>query len=260
MSNSVVSGYSSRVGRHHQMKYNIAPELLASPYLSRPIGSFSRDEGHDKKKRSGSPRDEPRRAKSPRRRREEQRKNNGSDTESIATRSSITSYRTRETYHHHSISHNNARRMVSMKNFLLPREVDKILRGFRQKHRNHPVLKNAETRLQSEHFKQDDDSTIASDCAQSLDDEAVYTSCIQNENVKSTLFSGQLFAEIALRNSGREIGDEGPTIALPPVVNSSQHDKCEEISDLESQHSSGSKLTIENFHAKSGSSRHRKKR
>ena len=259
MSSSVASGYSSKVGRSHQRKYNIAPELLASPYLSRPIGSFNHDE--KKKRRTGSPREERGKPKSPRLRREE-RDYYASDVESVVTRTSVKSYRTRGTYHRPSP--NNSRRLTTIKNCLLPRELDKILRGFRQRHNNHPILKNQTARSRHKSYKNDDDddSTIASDSAESLDDEAVYLHCLKDEDVNHALFSGPLFAEITLRNARHKVEIEGADqmLTLPPVV-SNHDDKSDEVSDLESQHSSASKLISEcNVHAVKPCAIQRKKR
>ena len=123
-----------------------------------------------------------------------------------------------------------------MKNFLLPREMDKLLKGFRQKHSNHPIL-----RPRSAEDDEDDTSTIASDSAESLDDKGVLSHCRKDgDEVMKALFSGPLFGEIAWRNSGRVISD-GPMLTLPPV-GSIDHDKGGDVSDLESLHSSSSRL------------------
>ncbi|KAL7552374.1 hypothetical protein ACHAWF_015609 [Thalassiosira exigua] len=223
MSNSVAS---SRVGRNR--KYNIAPEFLSSPYLSKPIGSFD----YDKKRRSGSPK-----AKGSGRRRGD------SDAESLGsfrTHRTTSSYRTQRTYQRPS--KNSAQRMASIKNFLLPREMDKLLRGFRQKHSNHPI-----TNGQSEEDYEDDNSTIASADAASLDDKAVYLHCRRDgEEVMKSIFSGPLFAELTWRNCDREKGPIKNDLTLPPV-GSIDHDKSGEVSDLESAHSSASKL-VESKH------------
>mmetsp|Transcript_31256 Transcript_31256/g.56703 ORF Transcript_31256/g.56703 Transcript_31256/m.56703 type:complete len:239 (-) Transcript_31256:90-806(-) len=224
MSNSVAS---SRVGRNN--KYNIAPEFLSSPYLSKPIGF-----DHDKRGRSGSsPRNSSRKAKSTRRRRGD------SDAESVAsfrTQRSMSTFRSQQTYRRPS--QNSAGRMASMKNFLLPREMEKLLKGFRQKHSNHPILKG---QLYEDHLDyEDDNSTIASDSAESLDDKAVYMQCRKDgDDVMNSLFSGPLFAEIAWRNCDREMSD-GPVLNLPPVGTIDQ--QSGDVSDLESLHSSASKL------------------
>ncbi|KAL7538987.1 hypothetical protein ACHAXR_008933 [Thalassiosira sp. AJA248-18] len=231
MSNSVAS---SRVGRNK--KYNIAPEFLSSPYLSKPIGSFN-----EKRKKGGSPSEVSRNAKSTARRRR-----GDSDAGSVAsfrTNRSVSSYRTQQTYQRPS--QNGARRMTSMKNFLLPREMEKLLRGFRQK--------SQQTRFEqqkNEDDYEDDTSTIASDSAESLDDKAVYLQIRSDskgkdgEDVFGSIFSSPIFAEIALRNCDREVSD-GPILTLPPV-GILDHDKSGgDVSDLESLHSSSSKLMVD---------------
>lgn len=122
---------------------------------------------------------------------------------------------------------------MNMKNLLLPREVDKLLRGFRQKHSNHPILTN---RPSSGDDDQDDNSTIASDFALSIDDEVVYKKCNQDKQVKEALFSSDLFAAITLRSAGKQFVS-GDNIVLPPVFPVVAVDKGGDISDLESVHS-----------------------
>mmetsp|Transcript_16332 Transcript_16332/g.34469 ORF Transcript_16332/g.34469 Transcript_16332/m.34469 type:complete len:253 (+) Transcript_16332:104-862(+) len=223
---------SSRVGRNTK-KYNIAPEFLTSPYLSKPIGF-----DHEKKRRSGE--NSGRRTKSTGRRRGD------SDAESVAsfrthrTNRTSSSYRTQQTYRRPGQS--SASRMASMKNFLLPREMEKLLRGFRQKHSNHPIMRGQSDDDHPDH--EDDSSTIASDSAESLDDKAVYMQCRKkgDDDVMNSLFSGPLFAEITWNNCNRVITD-GPVFNLPPVGTiDNENDKSGDISDLESLHSSASKL------------------
>lgn len=219
---------SSRVGRNK--KYNIAPEFVNSPYLSKPIGF-----DHDRKRRSG----DSRRAKSTGRGR------GASDAESVAsfrtqrTNRTTSTYRTQHTYRRTGTS---ASRMASMKNILLPREMEKLLRGFRQKHSHHPILRCQSDDDNPDH--DDDNSTIASGAAESLDDKAVYMHCRKNgdSDVMNSLFSGPLFAEITWDNCNKEILD-GPVLNLPPVGTiDNENDKSGDISDLESLHSSASKL------------------
>eukprot|EP00578_Thalassiosira_sp_NH16_P017216 CAMPEP_0181108218 /NCGR_PEP_ID=MMETSP1071-20121207/17513_1 /TAXON_ID=35127 /ORGANISM="Thalassiosira sp., Strain NH16" /LENGTH=237 /DNA_ID=CAMNT_0023191807 /DNA_START=28 /DNA_END=741 /DNA_ORIENTATION=- len=232
MSNSVAS---SQVGGNR--KYNIAPEFLSSPYLSKPIGSFD----HDKRRSGGSPRESSRRAKPTRRRRGD---NDAESVTSFRTQRSVSTYRTQQSLRRPS--QNSARRNVSMKNFLLPREMEKLLRGFRQKHSNHPMLRGRSGGGDID--DEDDNSTIASDFAESLDDKAVYLNCRKDQNVIDSLFSGPLFAEISLRNAGRGMSD-GPVLTLPPV-GTIDHDKngaSGDVSDLESV-PSASKLLIDHKH------------
>lgn len=249
MSSSVASGFSSRVGRNSIRKYNIDEKfakvrflvscfyfikvtahqpflflLNQSPYLLNPIGKL------DKRRRSSkSLGGEQKPAKSPRRR------NNDSDVESVLTKHSVRSYRStsQTSTYKRSMSSSNTGRLMNMKNLLLPREVDKLLRGFRQKHSNHPILTN---RPSSGDDDQDDTSTIASDFALSIDDETVYKKCNADVQVKEALFSSDLFAAITLRSAGKHF-KTGEDIVLPPVFPVVAVDKGGDISDLESVHS-----------------------
>ena len=220
MANSVAS---SRVGR----KYNIAPELCNSPYLSKPTaspyltkpGSFQ-EKQRGKNHHGGSPGEASKRSKSTTRRRRGER-----DAEIVASfrthRTSMSSYR--------RPSQGSAQRMTSMKKFLLPREMDKLLRGFRQKNANHPISKGQSA---EEEEYEDDTSTIASDFAEPIEDRAVYLHFRKcGDEVMKSLFSGPLFAEITWRNCNKEVTGE-PVLTLPSV-GISDHDKCD-VSDLES--------------------------
>lgn len=227
MSNSVTSGFSSRFGRNSIRKhYNIDDKFSKSPYLANLTVAKL-----DKRRRSSnSLRVEQKPAKSPRRRTGE-----SSDMESVITRGSVKSYRTNQTS---SYRRSIPSRNTGLKNLLIvPRDVDKLLRGFRQKHSNHPILTNCQD---SEGRKDDDDSTIASDFAMSINDEAVYKECNRDEQVKEAIFSCDLFSAISLRSANKQFqGDRG--IFLPsvfPVVASvdNGNDGCD-VSDLESVHS-----------------------
>ena len=218
-------------------KYNIAPEFSSSPYLSKPIGF-----DHEKKRRGGGENNSVRKAKSSGRRR-----GGDSDAESAAsfrthqTNWTLSSYRTQSTYRR-STGPTSASRMASMKNFLLPREMEKLLRGFRQKHSNHPIMRGRSDEDDPDH--DDDTSTIASDSAESLDDKAVYLQCRKNgdADVMNALFSGPLFAEITWNNCNREVLDD-PVLNLPPVGTiENENDKSGDVSDLDSLHSSASRL------------------
>ena len=216
MSNSVASGFSSRVGHR---TYQISDKFAKSPYLSNPIGKV------DKRRRSDNSHDEQKVAKSPRRRR-----GDSSDVESVITRSSVMSYRTSQTS---SFRKSTTGRMMNMKNLLLPREVDKLLRGFRQKHSKHPILTNRANFGDDEN--KDDNSTIASDFALSIDDEVIYKQCNKDEELKSAIFSGDLFAAITMRNPGRQFS--GEDVHLPSVFPVVDVEKSGDVSDLESVHS-----------------------
>lgn len=233
MSSSVASGFSSsRVGRHR--KFNINDKFMNSPYLSN-VSTFN----HEKRRRGNSPKGS---NKSPRRR------HGDTDAGSVATRGSGRSQRTSQTYRRAST--NSTGRMMSMKNFLLPREVDKLLRGFRQKHSNHPILTNRSRPNSAGIEVEDDTSTIASDFAMSIDDEAVFKHCIENEQAKDAIFSGPLLAAITIRNSGRNF--QADNVILPPVLPVVAVDKGGDVSDLESVHS-------DNVRKKSGRLRRKKR-
>eukprot|EP01082_Thalassiosira_pseudonana_P016007 g14180.t1 g14180 contig9:1344336-1344998(-) len=111
------------------------------------------------------------------------------DAESVATRGSILSARTNQRQRPSPSSG----RSKPMKNFLLPREMDNLLREFRQKHSNPAMLATDANNIKDKY--EDDDSTIAS--AMSLDDDAIYKECLKDDEVKDALFSGSLFAAIA---------------------------------------------------------------
>jgi hypothetical protein len=217
MSNSVASGFS-RVGNR---KYRIDEKFAKSPYLSNPIGKAV-----DKRRRScnNSPRGERKTAKSPRR-----KHGDSSDVESVLTRGSVRSYRTSQTSTYRSrMPRDNTSRMMNMKNLLLPREVDKLLRGFRQKHSNHPILTNRPS--SGDNVREDDDSTIASDFALSISDEAVYKKCVEDDEFKEAIFSGDLFAAITMRSANKQFRCED--VLLPSVFPVVAVDKSGEVSDL----------------------------
>lgn len=102
-----------------------------------------------------------------------------------------------------------------------------FFRGFRQKHT--PILSGQPGGEGDE----DDNSTIASDFAESLDDKGVYLQCRKDQNVMDSLFSGPLFAEISWRNCGRKMSD-GPVFTLPPVGAVERGESGGDVSDLDS--------------------------
>lgn len=195
-------------------KYNIAPEFLSSPYL-KPIG-FSEPEKW--KQKSKEP---PQQSKKSTRQRQSE-----SDIESVLsfrTQRSLASQRSHQSH-----------RSSSTKNYkiLLPREIDKLCREFRQKHNiQHPILKN-----QIGEQLDDDTSTICSEFAESLDDEAVYLFCHKDPDVENALFpNGPLFAEMAYRNAIKD--NKEPVVKLPPI-RLVHHEKASgDVSDLDSLHS-----------------------
>jgi len=225
MSSSVAS---SRAGRNK--KYNIAPEFVSSPYLSKPIGF-----DHDRPRRGGGSRDRDR-ARPLRGHRAPRGADGNSEAESLAsfrTSRSTASYRTHATCRSRA-SRNTAQVRTAMKNFLLPREMEKLLRGFRQKHGPRAGM----TGHAGEDYPGDgdDDSTIASDFADSINDKAVYLQCRrEGKEALNSLFSGPIFAEISLRECDRETTD-GPVLNLPPV-GMIDRPKSGDVSELESLHS-----------------------
>ena len=229
MSNSVASGFSSRIGGRRR-NYNIDEKYAKSPYLTNPIGKQLDKRRRSERSSNNSIQIEQKPAKSPRR-----RNGDSSDVESVLTKGSVRSYRTNQTsLYRRSISSGNTGRMMNLKNLLLPRDVDKLLRGFRQKNSNHPILKNRPN--SGDHAKEDDDSTIGSVFALSIDDEAVYIACNEDEQVKEAIFSSDLFAAITMRNAGKQ--SHGQDVKLPsvfPVVTTV--DIGGDVSDLESVHS-----------------------
>jgi hypothetical protein len=201
-------------------KYNIAPEFSNSPYLSKPIGS------HEKLRQSVSPADS---SKS-----KSTKGNPGdTDTESLA---SLKSHRSEGVTQSYRSSQNSARKNVSMKSFLLPREMEKLLREFRQKNSNHPILR---TQSVGQLDHEDDNSTIGSDFAEDLDDEDVYFQCRKEQVVQDALFSSPLFAELTFRNAAKErLGvPTGPILMLPPFDRIDDEGSSEEASNFDSLHS-----------------------
>ncbi|KAL3823919.1 hypothetical protein ACHAXA_007890 [Cyclostephanos tholiformis] len=180
-------------------KYNIAPEFANSPYLSKPIGSFD----HEKK-----PRLKPMKST--------KGKQGDSDAESLTSLRSHRSAKSQRTQQSHGSSHTYAGK--HMKNFLLlPREMSRILREFRQRNSSHPILRTP-TAGQSDH--EDDNSTIASEFAEGLDDKAVYSHCRKEQTLQDALFSGPLFAELAFLHATATTKSSVPTgrtLMLPPV-------------------------------------------
>ncbi|KAL7439832.1 hypothetical protein ACHAXH_006570 [Discostella pseudostelligera] len=201
-------------------KYNIAPEFLTSPYLSKPIGFYEPEKRRQKNDSLQQA------SKSTRRRRTE------SDAESVMsfrTQRSSASKRSQQSYRS---SRSSLTKHMAVKNILLPREIDKLCREFRQKHSLHPILK---TQVE-EQIYDDDTSTIDSEFAESLDDKAVYLHCHTNHDVENAMFSGGLFAEMAYRNATKE-RSKGPIVKLPPIRLIHHEKTSGDVSDLDSLHS-----------------------
>jgi len=216
-------------------KYNIDPKYQKSPYLSRPFSPGSKQKRKSTDKLLAV-----------------KRRNREDGGESVATRDSFrtqlttTTHRTSATTRTSGVrSHSNARNLPT-KNLLLPREMDKLLKSFRQRHSDHPILKDQQSKVkQGNNSKDDDDnSTIASSSAQSLDDMAVYKNCLQNKDVSEILFSGPVFSELTVRPSER-IDNYGSMlsggITLPPVMDGLT-DQDDDVSDLGSCTSATNRL------------------
>lgn len=202
-------------------KYNIAPEFLTSPYLSKPIG-FIDPEKHRQKSKESSQQS----IKSTRRR--TRTENDAESVISFRTQRSSTSQRSQQSYR--SSRRSSVTTHMTTKNILLPREIDKLCREFRQKH-------NLLLKTQIKEQVDDDNSTICSEFAASLDDKAVYLHCHRDHDVENALFpGGPLFAEMTYRSATKEKA-KGPIIKLPPV-RLIHHDKTSgDVSDLDSLHS-----------------------
>ena len=165
--------------------------------------------------------------------------------DSFRTQLTTTTHRTSATTRTSGVrSHSNARNLPT-KNLLLPREMDKLLKAFRQQHSDHPILKDQQGKVKQRNNSKDDDdnSTIASSSAHSLDDMAVYKNCLQNKDVSGILFSGPVFSELTVRPSERI--DYAPMlscgITLPPVMDGLT-DQDDDVSDLGSCTSATNRL------------------
>ncbi len=200
-------------------KYNIAPEFLSSPYL-KPIGFLEPEKRKQKSKESSH------QSKKATRRRQ-----TDGDVESVVsfrTQRSLASQRSQQS---HRSTRSSVAKHMTLKNILLPREIDKLCREFRQKHNiQHPNLK---TKIDVP--LDDDTSTICSDFADSLEDKAVYLHCHKDHDVETALFPGG-FGEMAYRNATREKA-EGPIVKLPPLRLVHQEKASGDVSDLDSLHS-----------------------
>ena len=204
----------------------IDPKYQKSPYLSRPFSPGSKQ----KRKSTGKL--------------SVKRRNREDGGESVATRDSFrtqlttTTHRTSATTRTSGVySHSNARNLPT-KNLLLPREMDKLLQAFRQRHSDHPILKDQQGKVKQMNNSKDDDdnSTIASSSAQSLDDMAVYKNC------QPYIFSGPIFLELTV---SERIVDYRPMlsggITLPPVMDGLT-DQDDDVSDLGSCTSATNRL------------------
>ena len=232
-------------GSGGRKQFNIAPEFANSPYLTKPIGIH-----HEKQRRSGSPATETHKATSTTRKDKQQgdtrslaevSSKRDSDVESLASLKSHHTARSQRTQQSFRSVVNTTRRSVgggvANKSFLLPREMDKLLREFRQKNSNHSIL--AQAAVQTKHQDDDDSSTIASDFVECLDDKGIYIHARKDPSVVGVLFSGPLFAELAFRNSSKDRsgGPIGPMLILPPVdcrTNDKNRSASGDLSDLDS--------------------------
>ena len=220
----------------------VDPKFANSPYLQKPIGSVNHDK-RSSRRRSGSP---SRNAK-----KSTGQMGRDSDAQSVASlrtnrsvsNRSVSTYRTHKTSYSRPSHQNNASKLASMKSFLLPREMEKLLRGLRQKHSNVKVSQDVGGQ------DDDDNSTIASDYAESLDDRAVYLHCRKGgEDVMNCLFSSSPFAEIAIRNSDpNKTASRGqPVWTLPPLGSSPSESQAPSV---RLDHDSGSVSDLESVHS-----------
>ena len=231
-------------GSGGRKQFNIAPEFANSPYLTKPIGIH-----HEKQRRSGSPATETHKATSTTRKDKQQgdtqslaevSSKRDSDVESLASLKSHHTARSQKTQQSFRSVVNTTRRSLggaANKSFLLPREMDKLLREFRQKNSNHSIL--AQAAVQTKHQDDDDSSTIASDFAECLDDKGMYVHVCKDPSVVDALFSGPLFAELAFRNSSKDRsgGPIGPMLILPPLesrTDDKNRSASGDLSDLDS--------------------------
>jgi hypothetical protein len=231
-------------GSGGRKQFNIAPEFANSPYLTKPIGIH-----YEKQRRSGSPTTETPKATSTTRKDKQQgdtrslaevSSKRDSDVESLASLKSHHTARSQRTQQSFRSVVNTTRRSagggVANKSFLLPREMDKLLREFRQKNSNHSIL--AQAMVQTNHHDDDDSSTIASDFAECLDDKGVYIHARKDPSLVDLLFSGPLFAELAFRNAtkDRSGGSIGPMLILPPLDSRADKNRSAsgDLSDLDS--------------------------
>lgn len=226
-------------GSGGRKQFNIAPEFANSPYLTKPIGIHN-----EKQRRSGSPTTETPKATSTTRKDKQQADTRSlaevsskrdSDVESLASLKSHHTARSQRTQQSFRSVVSTTRRSVgggaANKSFLLPREMDKLLREFRQKNSNHSIL--AQALVQTNHLDDDDSSTIASDFAECLDDKGMYAR--KDPSVVDVLFSGPLFAELAFRNATKDRSG-GPMLILPPLDSRADKNRSAsgDLSDLDS--------------------------
>lgn len=216
-------------------QFNIAPEFANSPYLTKPIGIH-----HEKQKRSGSATSTTRKDKQQGDTQSlaEVSSKRDSDIESLASLKSHHTARSQKTHQSSFQSVVNTKSKTwggaANKSFLLPREMDKLLREFRQ-NSNHSILAQAVVKP-----KQDDDdsSTIASDFAECLDDKGMYIHARKDPSVVDVLFSGPFFAELAFRNvtKNQSGGPIGPMLILPPLDSRTDKNRSTsgDLSDLDS--------------------------
>jgi len=176
----------------------IDPKFANSPYLARPIGSPT----HKASKESNN---NGRR----RRRRDDDSVASFKTNTSFRTQRSCRTQKTQQTYSASSTSLRNK----SVKNLILaPREADKLLRGFRQAHKSDDTNAAAEDDVNDNN---DDNSSIDTNFADSIDDKAVYVEISKKKEVVDSIFSGRIFQELTLRNCSAD--HDGPIVSLPPI-------------------------------------------
>ena len=182
MSSSVVS---SRIDQ----------KFANSPYLSRPIGSPTHKASNNNSRR--------------RRRR---------DDDSVASFKTNTSFRTHRTQRTAATQRTVSSSTTPLKNksvnnlILAPREADKLLKGFRQAHKSDDTNAAVEDSNVAEN---DDNSSIDTNFADSIDNKEVYLEISKKKEVVESIFSGKIFQELSIRYCSAD--HDGPIVSLPPV-------------------------------------------
>jgi len=173
----------------------IDPKFANSPYLARPIGYPTHKASNNNGRR--------------RRRRDDDSVASFKTNTSFRTQRSCRTQKTQQTYSASSTSLRNK----SVKNLILaPREADKLLRGFRQARKREDTNAAAEDDVNDNN---DDNSSIDTSFADSIDDKGVYVEISKKKDVVDSIFSGRIFQELTLRNCSTN--HDGPIVSLPPV-------------------------------------------
>ena len=189
----------------------IDPKFANSPYLSRPIGSPTHKASNNNGRR--------------RRRRDDDSVASFKTSTSFRTQRSCRTQKTQQTY---STSQTTSLRNKTVKNLILaPREADKLLKGFRQAHKREDTNAAAEDDVNDNN---DDNSSIDTCFADSIDDKNVYLEISKKKDVVDSIFSGSIFQELTLRNCSTD--HDGPIVSLPPVNLIDSRGKSGDVSSI----------------------------